>query len=147
MDNKRRPTAPTPTNRRLTKPQNSQPKRIPPKTSATTSSAPKRPFNNYSKSSSFCKSRNQKDTNRFVDYSMTSEELGSCELPVDGQLRRRLTDDCTAILHDENGPDARKKYLAARSVATPREKYFYPEATSYRYGWVTEEDVNKLNVK
>lgn len=72
---------------------------------------------------------------------MTSDELRSYELPADGQMRRRLADDYSGILRNAPDLDARKKYLEARSTATPREKYFYPEATSYRYGWVTEEDL------
>lgn len=43
---------------------------------------------------------------------------------------------------DRNG---REQYLSARSQVTPRDKYYYPEATSWRYGWVrnAEEATSK----
>lgn len=117
---------------------------LPPKRAAPPT---KLPFVIYIKSSSACRptsqaptKRNAKGTNLFVDYSMTSEELRSYALPANGQVRRTVGADYSAILHNAPDPDARKKYLAARSAASPREKYFYPEATSYRYGWVTREE-------
>lgn len=143
MDTKRRPPQQTRNRVNTTNPKSDN-KRLP----QNSPTPAKRPFNIYTKSSSIRRPRDQKG-NVFADYSMTNEELRSCEVPADGQMRRPSSQDYSAILHNPPDPDARKRYLEARSAETPREKYFYPEATSYRYGWVTKEDVRKLsgNVK
>lgn len=48
------------------------------------------------------------------------------------------------MLHDTSDRAARAHYLTARSQVMPRDKYYFPAATSWRYGWVRSADAETI---
>lgn len=122
----------------------------PPPKPAGKSKTPARPFNAYAKAASTVTSaglRGHRHGNDIFGYSMSSAEYGAIELADRNGAMRRANSEHRMLLQqtDSHSPlghkaqphrNAREQYLSARSLVTPRDKYNYPEATSWRIGWV-----------
>lgn len=67
---------------------------------------------------------------------MTPAEYESFGVRVDGRQMRDVTADQLKILANPKDLNARRKYLEVRWDSSPREKFYFPVATSWRYGWV-----------
>lgn len=71
-----------------------------------------------------------------AEYSMTPAEYEAFGVRLDGRQMRDVTADQMKILANTKDLNARKKYLEVRWDSSPREKFYFPVATSWRYGWV-----------
>lgn len=67
-----------------------------------------------------------------ADYSVSAIEIPSepFETPM-----KKVPSNEKQILYNLTDKNARKNYLKERYQRSPREKYHFPEATSWRYGW------------
>lgn len=104
---------------------------------------PRRPFTVYTNSRSFVTARNR---NKYcidsVGYSMAPDEIIACQHP-DGCTMKEVKNEHQIILKNDCDIEARKKYLSVRWEQSPRDKYYYPAATSWRYGWVQPPALNE----
>lgn len=116
------------------------------------------------------RSSSSRTTNDVFGYSISPAELRACDLQscdaLSGQpTAMRRIDSAHRLLQQQqqaqqkdrakpvdrrtansgrsggDEPNARELYLSARKLASPREKYNFPEATSWRYGWVKSADL------
>lgn len=71
-----------------------------------------------------------------AEYSMTPAEYEAFGAHLDGRHMRDVTLDHLKILANPKDLNARMKYLEVRWDSSPREKFYFPVATSWRYGWV-----------
>lgn len=61
--------------------------------------------------------------------------LGKTEkYQINEKPMKRVSSDVKVILENSD-KESRKNYLHQRNAESPRSKYFYPQATSWRYGW------------
>lgn len=74
------------------------------------------------------KSRHRHD---FVDYSVSASESYS----LSASPMRKVPSCEKKILTNVRIKEPRKSYLQSRYTHLPNEKYFFPAATSWRYGW------------
>lgn len=126
-----------------------------------------RPFTSYCKAATATRRSRAMGDNIF-GYSLSPAEYQACDLrpatarpriaadrestagggddarkqqpPHDAEMRR-ATSEHRQLLHDTGDRAARAHYLSARSQVVPRDKYYFPAATSWRYGWVRSADV------
>ena len=103
----------------------------------------KQNFNVYTKNKSFVTSSGpttlkKKQQIGDFNYSINVEELKAFEIPSERPMRKANEEHLTILTNDQDA--ARQKYLNARWNASPRDKYYFPEATSWRYGWVQASD-------
>lgn len=99
--------------------------------------ANRRPFTVYTNSKSFI-TKYRSQSNKCVDnvgYSIAQDEFVAYQQP-DGRSMKEVKNEHRMILKNERDLDARIKYLSVRWEESPRDKYYYPAATSWRYGWV-----------
>lgn len=98
------------------------------------------PFTVYVKASrsivSTSSSARQRRIANSAEYSMTPAEYEAFGVRLDGRQMRDVTADHLKILANPKDLNARTKYLEVRWDSSPREKYYFPVATSWRYGWV-----------
>lgn len=89
----------------------------------------KKPFTVYTKSKSFIGSAPPRlqCNNLYIHYSMSNDEHQIFEMSSNNSMRQVKNKNCTID---------RKLYLQSRLDCSPRAKYYYPEATSWRYGWI-----------
>lgn len=71
-----------------------------------------------------------------AEYSMTVAEYEAFGGHLDGRQMRDVTENHLKILANPKDLNARKNYLEVRLDSSPREKFYFPVATSWRYGWV-----------
>lgn len=101
---------------------------------------PLKPFSVYVGAKSFVTnacSKNQRRLSDFASYSLSVDETKACctttavyrsmRHPDPGELK---------ILHNPKDLSSREHYLVKRLDQSPREKYYFPEATSWRHGWI-----------
>lgn len=98
-----------------------------------------RPFSVYTRSKSFVTNSSTQRNKRLssvADYSMAPDEYRACgDVPAECPMRTVNTEHLN-ILQNRKDTDGRKKYLFARWESSPRDKFYYPAATSWRYGWL-----------
>lgn len=83
------------------------------------------------------KNRNTQ-TPTYAMYSVSSQERLACLCTNAIPSMRNIKSDQLTVLKT----DTRKNYLNSRLNISPRSKYYYPEATSWRYGWLIEGQEN-----
>lgn len=107
-------------------------------------STPPRPFSVYVRCRTFLSStpRGKCSTPpQGPEYSMSPAEYQSCCHQKAGLVMRDVKTEHKQILNGSRDTcDARQKYLTARwDSSTPREKFYFPAATSWRYGWLLQQ--------
>ena len=61
--------------------------------------------------------------------------LGKTEnYQINEKPMKKVSSDIKIILKNSD-KESRKNYLNERNCESPKSKYFYPQATSWRYGW------------
>lgn len=73
--------------------------------------------------------RNVNQNNELFYTLGKTEEYQNNEKPM-----KRVSSDVKVILENAD-KESRKNYLHQRNSESPKSKYFYPQATSWRYGW------------
>lgn len=124
--------------------------KIPTRSSSAKPAKPKAPFVNYIRTKTSIGSSNgsnplSRRTSDLFGYSLSSAERrafvltdnddANNDMDNDNGMKKR-TDAQRTILHNEQDCSARENYLNVRNEVRPRDKYYYPAATSWRYGWV-----------
>jgi hypothetical protein len=76
----------------------------------------------------------------FASYDMSKDELASLNnCPSNpSHPMRRVPSHQKCLLHNPTDKEATRHYLQARWEISPTQKYYFPEATSWRYGWNCE---------
>lgn len=77
----------------------------------------------------------------FASYSLSPDELdyvNQHRIVDETKPMKEVAKDELMLLKDEKIKGTRLNYLLARQTHSPRDKYYYPEATSWRYGWFHE---------
>ncbi|XP_037038122.1 uncharacterized protein LOC119075701 [Bradysia coprophila] len=97
----------------------------------------KKPFTVYagSKSSTTNGCTKRKRLSDVVNYSLSPDELKSCPKTIEQPMRNADPVELE-ILYNAADRSSGKNYLAKRLDQSPREKYYFPEATSWRIGWI-----------
>lgn len=102
----------------------------------TTTCPPPRPFSVYARSRTPLSTPRR---NADPEYSMSPAEYKSCADHKPGVTMRDVKSEHLQILQRDTS-DARQKYLTVRwDSSSPREKFYFPVVTSWRYGWLQQQ--------
>lgn len=95
-----------------------------------------KPFIVPTKTATSCRKTHSKCP-EYATYSVNSQERLACVCRNAIPSMRNVKSDQLTVLKS----DSTKNYLNSRSNITPRSKYYYPEATSWRYGWMIDQTI------